>query len=119
MNLLAHAALLIAAVAHPQHHDKPRHHLGPVRVEPNATAYGVGCGGGETTSDGSHVRLGIIASNKLPNGTLLRFRHAVHGRHYFGVHDSGSPGMQLDVWLPSCGEAIRFGRRAVRFQVVR
>jgi hypothetical protein len=52
MNLLAHAALLIAAVAHPQHHDKPRHHLGPVRVEPNASAYCPGSSG-TTMADGA------------------------------------------------------------------
>jgi 3D (Asp-Asp-Asp) domain-containing protein len=117
MNLLAHAALLIAAVAHPQHHDKPRHHLGPVRVEPNASAYCPGSSG-TTMADGRHVYFGAIASAYLPMHTLIRVRHAIDGRHFFRVRDRGGASMRMDIWLPSCSEAVRFGRRAVRFQVV-
>jgi hypothetical protein len=54
MNLLAHAALLIAAVAHPQHHHQPRHHLGPVQTV-DATSYSPCSSSGSHTADGTPV----------------------------------------------------------------
>jgi 3D (Asp-Asp-Asp) domain-containing protein len=104
----------IAAVVAAAH----AHHLGPLQVERHATAYSP-CSSGSHMRDGRHTFFGAVASNKLPMHTLLRFRRAFHGRHYFRVHDTGSAGMQLDVFLPDCGEAKRFGVRTIRYRVVR
>jgi 3D (Asp-Asp-Asp) domain-containing protein len=115
MNLLAHAALLIAAVApHPAKH---HHRLGPVRVEPNASAYCPGSSG-TTMADGHSVYFGAIASAYLPMHTLIRTTRPIRGRTLWRVRDRGGAQMRMDFWLPSCGEAIRFGRRAVSYRVV-
>lgn len=93
-------------------------HLGPVQVETGATAYSP-CSSGRITADGSVVRWGIVASNRLPMHTLLRFERRLHGRRYFRVRDRGSSIMRLDIFMPSCRDAIDFGRRTIRYRVVR
>lgn len=111
-----HAAGGHFAEHHREHHHR-RHRLGPVVTEPNASAYCPGSSG-QITADGSHVRVGIVASNRLPMHTLLRMTHRIHGRRYWRVRDRGSSLVGLDFWLPSCFEARQFGRRAVRFRIV-
>lgn len=91
-------------------------HLGPVQAETNASAYCPGSSG-TRMADGHHVYLGAIASAYLPMHTLIRTTRRIHGRHWFRVRDRGGPAMRMDFWLPSCGEAIRFGRRTVRYRV--
>jgi 3D (Asp-Asp-Asp) domain-containing protein len=93
------------------------HRLGPLQVENGATAYST-CSSGTQTADGSAVRWGIVASNRLPMHALLRFEHLLHGRRYFRVRDTGSAIMRLDIFMPSCRDAINFGRRRIAYRVV-
>jgi rare lipoprotein A (peptidoglycan hydrolase) len=82
MNLLAHAALLIAAVAHPQHHDKPRHHARDVL----ASEYGPADSGGTPACykrvKGVPSRLSYrtvgVANRTLPCGTRVWLRVLGH-----------------------------------------
>jgi len=82
-----------------------------------ATAY---CLRGRTANGGG-VRRGIVAADprQLPLGTRIR----LDGGSYSGTYtvtDTGGAikGRILDVWVPSCSEAIRFGRRTVRVSVL-
>ncbi len=84
----------------------------------NATAY---CLQGRTATGGS-VRRGIVAADPrvLPLGTRIN----VNGGSYSGsylVADTGGAvkGRKLDIWVPSCSEARRFGRRSVKVSVAK
>jgi 3D (Asp-Asp-Asp) domain-containing protein len=86
----------------------------------SATAY---CQYG-ATADGSLTRRGIVAADTrvLPFGTLIRVIGAE--QPYSGMYrvsDSGSAikGRSLDIYMPSCREAIQFGRQRVQVSVVR
>lgn len=79
----------------------------------NATAY---CLKGRTAL-GHGVRRGIIAAD--PRVLRLGSRVTVQGGGYSGtylVSDTGSrvKGKKIDIWMPSCSEARRFGRRNVQ-----
>jgi len=83
-----------------------------------ATAYSLR---GKTAS-GMPVRRGIVAADPsvLPIGSIIR----LHAGEYSGIYlvlDTGSNlrGRRLDIWLPDYDEAIEFGRRQVRVQVLR
>ena len=83
----------------------------------SATAY---CLKGRTAS-GSGVKRGIVAAD--PRVLPLSTRIAVNAGSYSGnylVADTGGAvkGRKLDIWVPSCSEAIRFGRRSVTVAVV-
>lgn len=78
-----------------------------------ATAY---CLRGRTAS-GSGVRRGIVAADPrvLPLGSRIQ----IEGAGYTGTYtvaDTGGAikGRILDVWVPSCSEAMRFGRRTLK-----
>jgi 3D (Asp-Asp-Asp) domain-containing protein len=75
-----------------------------------ATAY---CLKGRTASGGS-VRRGIVAADPrvLPLGTRINITYT--------VADTGGAvrGRILDIWVPSCAEANKFGRRSVKVSVV-
>ena len=78
-----------------------------------ATAY---CLKGRTAM-GHGVRRGIIAGD--PRVLRLGSRVVVNGGGYSGtylVSDTGSrvKGKKIDIWMPSCSEARRFGRRNVQ-----
>lgn len=82
-----------------------------------ATAY---CLKGITAS-GSRVRRGIVAADPrvLPLGTRIQ----ISGGGYSGIYtvtDTGGviKGNILDLWVPSCAEAIRFGRRSISVSVL-
>jgi 3D (Asp-Asp-Asp) domain-containing protein len=82
-----------------------------------ATAY---CLKGRTASGGG-VRRGIVAADPrvLPLGT----RVLVSAGNYSGTYtvtDTGGAirGRILDIWVPSCAEANRFGRRSVSVSVL-
>lgn len=82
-----------------------------------ATAY---CLKGRTAS-GSGVRRGIVAADPriLPLGTRIQ----ISGGGYSGIYtvtDTGGAikGNILDIWVPSCSEAIRFGRRSISVSVL-
>ncbi len=81
-----------------------------------ATAY---CLKGRTAS-GSGVRRGIVAADPrvLPLGTRISMNAGSYTGSYL-VADTGGAvkGRKLDIWVPSCSEAIRFGRRSVTIAV--
>ncbi len=82
-----------------------------------ATAY---CLKGRTATGGS-VRRGIVAADRrvLPLGTRIQVSAGQYSGTYT-VADTGGAvkGRILDIWVPSCSEAIRFGRRTVLVSVV-
>ena len=82
-----------------------------------ATAY---CLKGRTASGGS-VRRGIVAADRrvLPLGTRIQVSAGQYSGTYI-VADTGGAvkGRILDIWVPSCSEAMRFGRRTVMVSVV-
>jgi 3D (Asp-Asp-Asp) domain-containing protein len=89
-------------------------------VEPpqrfTATAYALS---GRTAS-GHPVRRGFIAADhSLPLGTRVRLDAGRYSGEYV-VADRGSRvrGRIIDIWVPSNGEAIRFGRRPVKLTVL-
>lgn len=77
-----------------------------------ATAY---CLKGRTATGGS-VRRGIVAADPrvLPLGTRISMNAGSYSGSYL-VADTGGAvkGRKLDIWVPSCSEAKRFGRRTV------
>lgn len=93
---------------------------GSVAPEPSqkftATAYALP---GRTAS-GHTVRRGLIAADRsLPLGTRVRLDAGRYSGEYV-VADRGSRvrGRIIDIWVPSSGEAIRFGRRPVKLTVL-
>lgn len=79
----------------------------------SATAY---CLRGKTAM-GHGVRRGLIAAD--PRVLRLGSRVRVEGGGYSGsylVSDTGGKikGKRIDIWMPSCSEARRFGRRTVQ-----
>ena len=90
------------------------------RLEFTATAY---CKGA-TTASGVGVRTGIAASDPsiLPVGSVVNI--STHDVKYNGVYtimDTGPAvqGRTLDLYMWSCHEALRFGRRPVELRVLR
>jgi 3D (Asp-Asp-Asp) domain-containing protein len=90
------------------------------RVGFSATAY---CKG-STTASGVRVRTGIAAADPalLPVGTVVNI--AAGDNKYSGVYtvmDTGPEvqGRELDLYIWSCNEALRFGRRTVQVTVLR
>lgn len=84
-----------------------------------ATAY---CDRGPTKS-GELARRGVAAADlrQLPIGTRLRI--VAPGQPYAGVYtvlDSGSEikGRDLDIFMPSCRAAKRFGKRPVQVRII-
>ncbi len=82
-----------------------------------ATAYALR---GRTASGGG-VRRGIIAADRrvLPIGTRVRLEAGSYSGEYL-VADTGGAvrGRKIDIWMPSNGEALRFGRRPVKLTVL-
>jgi len=90
------------------------------RIGFSATAY---CKG-STTASGVRVRTGIAAADPalLPVGTVVNI--AAGDTKYSGVYtvmDTGPEvqGRELDLYIWSCNEALRFGRRTVQVTVLR
>lgn len=84
-------------------------------VEANAfraTAY---CLKGRTAMGGG-VRRGIVAADPriLPLGSQIQLNAGSYSGTYT-VADTGGAvkGRKLDIWVPSCSEAVRFGRKTV------
>lgn len=82
-----------------------------------ATAY---CLSGRTAM-GHSVRRGIIAAD--PRVLRLGSRVGLNAGSYTGeylVSDTGGgvKGRKIDIWVPSCSEARRFGRRAVTISLL-
>ncbi len=82
-----------------------------------ATAY---CLKGRTATGGS-VRRGIVAADKriLPLGTRINISAGSYSGTYTVADTGGSiKGRILDIWVPSCSEAVRFGRKTVKVSVI-
>jgi 3D (Asp-Asp-Asp) domain-containing protein len=83
------------------------------------TAY---CTEGETAS-GEQTRRGVVAADPavLPLGSRVRVNGLgrPHDRLY-DVEDTGREvkGRELDIFMPDCGTAKRFGRRSARVRVL-
>jgi 3D (Asp-Asp-Asp) domain-containing protein len=79
----------------------------------SATAY---CFSGRTAM-GHGVRRGLIAADPrvLPMGSRVYINAGPWSGTYL-VSDTGGAikGKRIDIWVPSCGEARRFGRRSVQ-----
>ena len=82
-----------------------------------ATAY---CLKGRTATGGS-VRRGIVAADPriLPLGTRINITAGSYSGTYT-VADTGGAvrGRILDIWVPSCSEAVKFGRKSIKVSVV-
>jgi 3D (Asp-Asp-Asp) domain-containing protein len=82
-----------------------------------ATAY---CLRGKTATGGS-VRRGIVAADRrvLPLGTRIKLSAGTYSGAYT-VTDTGGAvkGRKIDIWMPSCSEAKRFGSRTVLVSVL-
>lgn len=82
-----------------------------------ATAY---CLKGRTANGGG-VRRGIVAADPrvLPLGTKIYLNAGAYSGIYT-VTDTGGAikGRILDIWVPNCGEAVRFGRRNISVSVL-
>ena len=82
-----------------------------------ATAY---CLKGRTATGGG-VRRGIVAADPrvLPLGTRIYVNAGAYSGTYT-VTDTGGviKGRILDIWVPNCSEAIRFGRRSISVSVL-
>jgi 3D (Asp-Asp-Asp) domain-containing protein len=90
------------------------------RLQFKATAY---CKG-QTTASGVAVRSGVVAADEslLPVGSVIQVDFEMPA--YNGVYtvmDTGPEvqGRELDVYMWSCFEALRFGRQDVRIVVLR
>ncbi|MGH9944780.1 MAG: 3D domain-containing protein [Pyrinomonadaceae bacterium] len=73
------------------------------------------------TASGQSVRRGLIAADRsvLPLGSRVRLDAGPYSGEYL-VADRGSAirGRKIDIWVPSNGEAMRFGRRKVKLTVL-
>jgi 3D (Asp-Asp-Asp) domain-containing protein len=85
-----------------------------------ATAY---CDKGRTRS-GVRTHSGIVAADPrvLPLGTVLMILdHAMPYAGPYTVMDTGGgvKGREIDIFIPNCASAARFGRRQVRLRIIR
>ena len=75
-----------------------------------------------STASGVVVRRGIIAADPrvLPLGSIVRLRAGGYSGIY-SVMDTGGAirGRRIDIYLPTTAEAIRFGKRQVKIEVLR
>jgi len=73
------------------------------------------------TASGESVRRGLIAADRgvLPLGSRVRLEAGSYSGEYT-VADCGSAvrGRKIDIWVPSNGEALRFGKRTVKLTVL-
>lgn len=73
------------------------------------------------TASGRTVARGLIAADRrvLPIGTRVRLEAGSYSGEYT-VADTGGAvrGRKIDIWMPSTGEAMRFGRRPVKLTVL-
>ncbi len=71
------------------------------------------------TASGQRVRSGIVATNLLPIGTRIRIPE-VFGNQVFEVQDRMAQRYwgRVDVWFPEYSQAIRFGVRRLKVEVL-
>ena len=73
------------------------------------------------TASGRMVSRGLIAADPrvLPLGSRVRLDHPGYSGEYLVADTGGSiRGRRIDIWTPSSGEAMRFGRRTVKLTVL-
>jgi 3D (Asp-Asp-Asp) domain-containing protein len=72
------------------------------------------------TAMGTHVRDGIVATNILPFGTLVKMPD-LFGDKVFVVEDRMNSRYQnhMDIWMEDKQDALKFGRRTVAVVAVR
>lgn len=72
-------------------------------------------------ANGKQVAKGFIAADSrvLPIGTRVRLDAGNYSGEYV-VADTGGAvrGRKIDIWVPSMGEAMRFGRRSIKLTVL-
>ena len=91
----------------------------PETMTMTATAYSWGCGNGDGyTASMTPVRPGVVAVDPeiIPLGSQVE----IVGLGVFSAEDTGSAirGNRVDVFMPSRGEALRFGRQMVEIRVI-
>lgn len=71
------------------------------------------------TASGSHVHWGTVAANFLPFGTKVKFPD-YFGDQVFTIEDRTARkySNRADIWFPSRGEALQFGKRTLRIEVL-
>jgi len=73
------------------------------------------------TASGRFVCKGLIAADPrfLPLGSRVRLEAGTYSGEYL-VADTGGGvrGRRIDIWTPSAGEAVRFGRRKIKVTVL-
>ena len=73
------------------------------------------------TASGRQVARGLIAADRrvLPLGSRVRIEAGSYSGEYL-VADTGGlvRGRKIDIWMPSSGEAMRFGRRTVKLTLL-
>jgi 3D (Asp-Asp-Asp) domain-containing protein len=72
------------------------------------------------TASGQPVRRGLIAADpSLPLGTRVRLDAGSYSGEYVVADRGGKVRNRIiDIWVPSNGEAIRFGRRPVKLTIL-
>jgi 3D (Asp-Asp-Asp) domain-containing protein len=83
-----------------------------------ATAY---CRKGVTAS-GERASSGIVAADPriIPLGSVVQVDGAgLRSRATYTVQDAGVKGRRIDIFMPNCRAARRFGKHRVRVHVVR
>lgn len=68
-------------------------------------------------ADGSYTRAGSVANNHLRLGTRVEVTASPTQSRSFVVRDRIGWGTQLDFWVPSCAQALLWGRRVVGLRV--
>jgi 3D (Asp-Asp-Asp) domain-containing protein len=68
-------------------------------------------------ADGSYTRAGSVANNHLSLGTTIEVTASPTQSRSFVVRDRIGSGTQLDFWVPSCAQALLWGRRIVGLRV--
>jgi len=71
------------------------------------------------TAAGTTVRTGVVAANWLPLGTQVRIPE-IFGDQVFTVEDRMHErnSNKLDVWFPNTSDALRFGVRNTRVEIL-
>lgn len=71
------------------------------------------------TAFGTHVRDGIVATNCLPRGTVVRFPE-VYGDKEFVVEDRMNARYyyRMDIWMPETDQAIQFGAKLLKVEIL-
>jgi 3D (Asp-Asp-Asp) domain-containing protein len=96
-----------------------RHFKPPAHMSLSATAY---CQGG-TTQSGTRARTGIVAADPdiLPVGSVVKIDVPAPYSGIYTVMDTGPTikGRALDIFIPNCAMARRFGRQLAKLRVLR